>query len=282
MQVLRKMKRPRSLTAAGGLIAAGAAGVLVATGVAPPARSAAGQAAPVIDPTYMYGQLFNLGYNDVYRVSGADGDPRNFSDPYNIPSTINGWQEFWRQWKTQLTSTDAMGGVAKFATVSDHYFRRAPEQRTNPNYTFDPNYKFDSDDAEVTVPGSTCPGQRVLIAAHGDLAPVSPTITGEINNPTNSTNSVNGFNAARRHITLSNLSNGGAYDDTSGVSMTMAEYQALMRWYAANHTYPSKTFKVTLLDADAGRAKDGTYLREGSEYYAKNLIPKGPQGQYAM
>ena len=44
----------------------------------------------------------------------------------------------------------------------------------------------------------------------------------------------------------------------------------------------SKTFKVALLDADAGRAKDGTYLREGSEYYAKNLIPKGPQGQYAM
>ena len=175
-----------------------------------------------------------------------------------------------------------MGNVAKFATVSDHYFRRAPEQRTNPNYTFDPNYRFDSDDAEVTVPGATCPGQRVLIAAHGDLAPVSPTIVGEINNPTNSTSAVNGFNAARRDITLSNLSNGGAYDDTSGVAMTMAEYQALLRWYQANGTYPSKTFKVALLDADAGRAKDGTYMREGSQYYAKNLIPKGPQGQYAM
>ncbi len=47
-----------------------------------------------------------------------------------------------------------MGEVAKFATVSDHYFRRAPEQRTNPNYSFDPNYKFDSDDAEVTIPGA--------------------------------------------------------------------------------------------------------------------------------
>src|SRR4051794_27656756 len=282
MQVLRKLRRPRSLTAAGGLVAAAAAAVVVASGVAPPARSAAGQAAPVIDPTYMYGQLFNLGYNDVYRVSGADGDPRNFADPYNIPSTINGWQEFWKQWKSELTSTSAMGNVAKFATASDHYFRRAPEQRTNPNYAFDPNYKFDSDDAEVTVPGGACPGQRVLIAAHGDLAPVSPTIVGEINNPTSSTSAVDGFNAARRHITLSNLSNGGAYDDTSGVAMTMAEYQALLRWYAANHTYPSKTFKVTLLDADAGRAKDGTYLREGSQYYAQNLVPKGPQGQYAM
>src|SRR3954453_21762691 len=280
MQVLHKLRRPRWLPATAVLAVAAAA--LAATGVAPPARSAAGQAAPVIDPTYMYGQLFNMGYDDVYRVSGADGDPRNFADPYNIPSTINGWQEFWRTWKTQLTDTSAMGNVAKFATVSDHYFRRAPEQRTNPNYTFDPNYKFDSDDAEVTIPGAACPGSRVLIAAHGDLAPISPTIVGEINNPTGSTSAVNGFNAARRHITLSNLANGGAYDDTSGVAMTMAEYQAVLKWYEANGTYPSKTFKVALLDADAGRAKDGTYMREGSAYYTQNLIPKGPQGQYAM
>src|SRR3954462_668308 len=207
MQVLRRLRRPRGVTLAACLAAAGAA-IFVASG-ALPAKSQTGQVAPTIDTAYMYGQLFNMGYDDVYRVSGADGDPRNFSDPYNIPSTINGWQEFWRQWKTQLTSTDAMGGVAKFATVSDHYFRRAPEQRTNPNYTFDPNYKFDSDDAEVTIPGVTCPGSRVLIAAHGDLAPVSPAIVGEVNNPTGNTNAVDGFGAARRHITLSNLSNGG-------------------------------------------------------------------------
>jgi hypothetical protein len=282
MQVFRKLRRRKSLPVAA-CLATAAAAVVVASGIAPPgARSATGQVAPVIDPTYMYGQLFNLGYDDVYRVSGADGDPRNFGDPYNIPSTINGWQEFWKTWKSQLTDTSAMGDVAKFATVSDHYFRRSPEQRTNPNYSFDPNYKFDSDDAEVTIPGAGCPGSRVLIAAHGDLAPVSPTIVGEINNPTGSTAAADGFGAARRHITLSNLSNGGAYDDTSGVAMTMAEYQALLRWYAANGTYPSKTFKVALIDADAGRAKDGTYMREGSEYYTKNLIPKGPQGQYAM
>src|SRR3954470_20012143 len=280
MQVLRKLRRPRGVTAAACLAAAGAA-IFVASG-ALPARSQTGQTAPAVDVNYLYGQLFNMGYDDVYRVSGADGDPRNYADPYNIPSTINGWQEFWKSWKTQLTSTDAMGSVAKFATVSDHYFRRLPEQRTNPNYQFDPNYKFDSDDAEVTIPGAGCPGSRVLIAAHGDLAPVSPTIAGEINNPTGSLSGADGFTAARRHITLSNLSNGGAYDDTSGVAMTMAEYQALLRWYAANGTYPSKTFKVALIDADAGRAKDGTYMREGSEYYTKNLIPKGPQGQYAM
>jgi PKD domain len=280
LQVLRKLGRRSWLIAAACLAAAAA--IFVASGVAPPAKSETGQVAPGIDPDYLYSQLFAMGYNDVYRVSGADGDPRNFNDSFNIASTINGWQEFWRQWKTQLTDTQTMTSVAKFATVSDHYFRRSPEQRTNPNYSFDPNYRWDSDDAEVTIPGGTCPGQRVLLAAHGDLAPVSPTIVGEINNPTGSTSATDGFNAARRHITLSNLSNGGAYDDTSGVAMTMAEYQALLRWYNANHTYPSKTFKVALIDADAGRAKDGTYLREGSQYYAQNLIPKGPQGQYSM
>ena len=41
----------------------------------------------------------------------------------------------------------------------DHYFRRMPEQRTNPNYSFDPNYRWDSDDAEVTIPGAACAGR---------------------------------------------------------------------------------------------------------------------------
>src|ERR1700742_786176 len=127
MQVLHILRRPRRLTAAAGLAAVAAAGALVGSGVGPPARSATGQTAPVVDTDYMYGQLFNMGYDDVYRVSGADGDPRNFSDPYNIRTTINGWQEFWKNWKTQLTSTEAMTDVAKFATVSDHYFRRSPE-----------------------------------------------------------------------------------------------------------------------------------------------------------
>ena len=62
----------------------------------------------------------------------------------------------------------------------------------------------------------------------------------------------------------------------------MGEYQALLKWYDANGTYPAETLKVALLDASAGRAADGTYLREGAKYYVTNLIPNGPQGQYAM
>src|SRR5581483_4683310 len=167
-------------------------------------------------------------------------------------------------------------------TVSDHYFRRLPEQRTSPNYTFDTAYKWDSDDAEVTIPGATCAGQRVLLAAHPDGTPVTPAIVGDVNNPSGSLSAANGFGAGRRELTLSNLANGGAYDDTSGVTLTMGEYQALLKWYTANGTYPARTLKIALLDASAGRAADGTYLREGSKYYASHLIPNGPQGQYAM
>ena len=81
---------------------------------------------------------------------------------------MNGWQEFFQQWKSQLTDKTVMGNVAKFATVSDHYFQRLPEQRTNANYTFDTAYPWKSDDAEVTIPGATCAGLRVLLAAHPD------------------------------------------------------------------------------------------------------------------
>src|SRR5580765_1006312 len=279
---LRSLRRPRWLVAAG-VVAVAAPVAFLVSGVTaagkPPATSSA---TPVVDRDYIYGQLFDMSYNDVYRVSGADGDPRNANDPFNLPPTVNGWQEFFQHWKQQLTDTDQMTNLAKFATVSDHYFRRAPEQRTNANYTFDPNYRWDSDDAEVTIPGETCAGQRVLLAAHPDGAPVPPAMVGEVNNPQNSTSAVFGFGAGRRHLTLSSIVNGGAYDDTSGVALTMGEYQALLRWYDANNTYPSKTLKVTLLDASSGRALDGTYLREGSKYYVNNLIPQGPQGKYVM
>ena len=281
MRVLRGFRRPRWLAAVA-LTAVAAPVIFLVSGVtgtaAPHAADNTGRRPglhlrPVVRPWR---------YSDVYRVSGADGPPTDPSSPWNVPSTVNGWQEFFQHWKDQLTDEKVMTKLAKFATVSDHYFRRMPEQRTNPNYAFDPNYRWDSDDAEVTIPGGVCPGERVLISAHPDGTPVSPTIVGEVNNPQNSTSAVFGFGAGRRTLTLSNVANGGAYDDTSGVALTMGEYQALLRWYHANQSYPAKTLKVALLDASAGRAKDGTYLREGAKYYADNLIPKGPQGQYAM
>src|SRR4051812_28953000 len=281
MKLVRTLRRPKWLVVIA-CAAVLAPAVVLVSGVAATDAVATSQATPLVDRDYIYGQLFDMSYNDVYRVSGADGPPTDSGSPWNQPATVNGWQEFFQQWKTQLTDKTVMTPMAKYATLQDHYFHRLPEQRTNPNYSFDPNYRWDSDDAELTLPGATCPGQRVLLAAHPDGTAVSPTIVGEVNNPTGSSSAVNGFGAGRRTLTLSNIANGGAYDDTSGVTMTMGEYQALLRWYSINGTYPSKTLKVALLDASAGRAADGTYLREGAKYYANNLIPEGPQGGYAM
>src|ERR1043165_9087855 len=105
MRVLRSLRRrPRWLVAAGVLAVAAPAGFLGTRGTAsgkPPATSAA---TPLVDRDYIYGQLFDMSYNDVYRVSGADGDPRNASDPFNLPPTVNGWQEFFQHWKQQLNA----------------------------------------------------------------------------------------------------------------------------------------------------------------------------------
>jgi hypothetical protein len=250
-------------------VAAAVPVAITASGTGTPvAQAATRQAAPVIDPDFLYAQLYDMSKGYSYRISGADGDPRNPADPFNLPPTVNGWQELVAHWKSMLTDQQVNGDLAAFATVTDHYFRRSG------------GYRFDSDDAEVTIPGATCAGQRVMLAAHPDETPVPTDIVGLIDSGT--TSGTTGFGAARRHITDSNLGNEGAYDGLSGVAVTIGEYQALLRWYAANNTYPKRTLKLTLLDASRGKTADGLFSREGSEYYANNLIPAGPQGQYTL
>jgi hypothetical protein len=204
-----------------------------------PAASA-DQARPVIDTDFLYHQLYYMSTNYQYRVSGEDGDPRNPNDPANQPPLANGWQEFYAYWKKTMTDPKQMGPLGSAVTASDHYFQSGDlfgAPGTAP--------PFQSDVAEVTLPGSTCPGERTLFAAHPDSTP--------------------GLN---QH-------NGSAYDDTSGVTMGMAEFRALLQWYAANGTWPTRTVKIGLFDAE----ETGLY---GSAYYAANLIPQGPQGQYKL
>ena len=242
---------------------------ITASGTGTPlAQAATRQATPVIDADFLYAQLYDMSKAYSYRISGADGDPRNPADPFNLPPTVNGWQELVAHLKSMLTDQSVNGELAAFATVTDHYFRRSG------------GYRFDSDDAEVTIPGASCAGQRVMLAAHPDETPVPTDIVGLIDSGT--TSGTTGFGAARRHITDSNLGNEGAYDGLSGVAVTIGEYQALLRWYAANGTYPKRTLKLTLLDASRGKTADGLFSREGSDYYANNLIPAGPQGQYTL
>ena len=225
-------------------------------------------ASPSIDADYLYRQLYTMSKAYFYRISGADGDPRNAADAFNVAPTVNGWQELFAYWKANLTDQRANTKLAGFATVADHYFRRSG------------GYRFDSDDAEVTIPGASCAGQRVLLAAHPDETPVPADIAALIDSGT--TSGTTGFGAARREITDSNLGNEGAYDGLSGVALTMAEYQALLQWYSTNGTYPKRTLKVTLLDASRGKTGDGLFSRDGSTYYADHLIPSGPQGQYVL
>lgn len=217
-------------------------------------RATPGQARPVIDTGYLYRQLYDMSSTYIFRASGLDGPPQNPSSPDNLPPNVNGWQEFYAHWKQQMTSPQAMGPMAAFLKVSDHYFRVT-------------GFPFDSDVAEVTIPGAACPGQRVLLAGHPDSTPSSTSVADLIDQ--------GNFTGAMARLNSSNLGNGSAYDDTSGVTMGMAEFQALLHWWDANNTWPARTVKIGLFDAEE------TGLN-GSVFYADNLIPQGPQGQYVL
>ena len=229
---------------------------VAATAGSVPTQAARAQARPVVDIGYLYDQLYLMSTAYIYRVSGADGPPTDPSSPSNLPATINGWQEFFQHWKAQMTSTRSMGSLGRFVSVRDHLFQ----------LSFMP---FQSNVAEVTLPGAVCAGQRVLIGSHPDSTPVNGTrLLTRINQGRLVPDGLNTLNQ-------SNLGNGSAYDATTGVAMTMAEFQALLRWYEANGTWPDRTLKVTLFDAEE------TGLN-GSRFYAANLIPAGPQGQYVL
>src|SRR5215470_6548776 len=111
------------------------------------ASSAASQATPLVDGGYLYSQLYTMATSFSYRISGADGPPQDPSSAFNLPATVNGWQELFAYWKHQLTDPGVNGPLAKFATITDNYFRRSG------------GYQFDSDDAVATIPGASCAGQ---------------------------------------------------------------------------------------------------------------------------
>lgn len=195
---------------------------------------------PVPDVNYEYAQLYQMSTSYLQRYSGEDGPPGDLDAARgNLPPNVNGWQEFFRHWKEQVTSRSVMGRFAADLHVDDHLFR-APSASF-----FGPPPPYDSDVRTVTIPGATCPGQTVLVAGHPDSTPGT------------------------------NIANGSAYDDTTGVTMGMAELQAMARWWTKHHTWPVRTLRVALFDAE----EEGLF---GSLYYASHLIPPGPQGKIVM
>ena len=192
--------------------------------------AARGQHLPVVDADFLYQELYFLGTNTIFRTAGADGPLSDPTDPNNLPPNYNGAQEFYTWFGQELTNSDRdhMGPLGRFMTAKDHVY---------------PTRVWQLNDESVTIPGQSCAGQVALIAGHNDSTPTS---TGVANGAqTGSPTPMTGMRGG-------NWGNGSTYDAGSGEAMGMAEVQALLRWYAANGTYPKRTIKIGLFDNEEG------------------------------
>lgn len=188
------------------------------------------QALPVVDSNFLYNELYFLGTNLIFRSAGADGPLSNPADPNNLPANYNGAQEFYQWFGQELTNPDRdhMGPLGRFMTAKDHAY---------------PTRVWQLDDESVTIPGQSCAGQVALIAGHNDSTPTPTTVAN---------GAQNGSATPMTGMRGGNWGNGSTYDAGSGEAMGMAEVQALLRWYAANGTYPKRTIKIGLFDNEEG------------------------------
>jgi PKD domain-containing protein/peptidase M28-like protein len=207
-------------------VLAGNAGAAPATVGGAPHR----QSRPVVDAAFLYRELYFLATNFIFRVAGADGPLADPADPNNLPANYNGAQEFYKWFGAEMTNPDPahMGPLGRFMTAKDHIY---------------PTRVWQLDDESVTIPGQSCPGQVALIAGHNDSTPTS---TGVANG------AASGSPTPMAAMRGGNWGNGSAYDAGSGEAMGMAEFQALLRWYQANGTYPKRTIKIGLFDNEEG------------------------------
>lgn len=208
------------------------------------ARSTA--AHPVIDTNFLYQELYYSSTHYISRVAGADGPPGNAPGAGNLAPNYNGANEFYTWWKQQITDTsqDHMGPMGRFLTAKDHF---EPCCRSTGNQT----YPYQLDDATVTLPGQSCPGEVALISGHNDSTPTSTSVAA---------GAASGSPTPMSGMHTGNWANGSPFDADSGIAMGMAELQGLLRWYQANGTYPTRTIKVGLFDAEeTGLVGSGEY-----------------------
>ena len=201
---------------------------------------------PVIDNDFLYKELYDSSTRFIFRVAGADGPPSDPANVNNLAQNYNGANEFYAWWKHELTdsSQDHMGPMGRFVTAKDHF---EPCCSGTGNQTF----PWQLDDATVTVPGQGCAGQVVLISGHNDSTPTSTAVAN---------GAANGSPTPMSAMRGGNWGNGSPYDADSGIAMGMAELQGLLRWYQANGTYPKRTLKAGLFDAEeTGLVGSGEY-----------------------
>ncbi len=106
MKALRRFRRRRWLVTVACVAVAVPVGITASTAPAG-GKAVAGHATITVNADYLYSQLYAMSKDFSYRVSGADGDPRNAADPFNLPPTVNGWQELIAYWKHALTDPQA-------------------------------------------------------------------------------------------------------------------------------------------------------------------------------
>lgn len=231
MRLPRGMFRPRWLIALTVLAAmTPVAFVAGAGGTGQSKAAAAPPARPVVDTDFLYNELYYLATHFIFRAAGADGPLSNPNDPNNLPANYNGAQEFYKWFGAEMTNPDHnhMGPLGRFMTAKDHIY---------------PTRIWQLDDESVTIPGQSCAGQVALIAGHNDSTPTSTAVAN---------GAASGSPTPMSSMRGGNWGNGSMYDAGSGEAMGMAEFQALLRWYNANGTYPRRTIKIGLFDNEEG------------------------------
>ena len=250
---LRNAFRPRWLVLAG--VTAAAATPVLATGggAATDPLPASNPEHPVVDANWIYAKDWYNATHFIYKRAGSDGClPGSSScsvgspgDANNLPMNYNGTQEF-NKWWGDLGVSDATqpnGPLGKFMSKRDHLFVNTDNNRS----TWQINVQ------ELTIPGAACPGQQVMLAYHPDSQGVSAPNPGTSATPYSSMYS-------------GDWGTGSPYDSNMGALMNLEEIGSVLRWHSANGTYPKRTIKSAVYDAELqGLIGSGFYSSTGGD-----------------
>src|SRR4051794_3588371 len=246
MRGLSKALRLRFLLVAL-VAAAGATTVVVSSGgAATDAPPVSNPAHPVVDANWIYANDWYNATHFIYKRAGSDGClPGAAScafgtagDANNLPQNYNGTQEFNKWWGDLGTTSTAqpMGDLGKFISKRDNIYAQA---------TWQINVQ------ELTIPGSTCPGQQVMLAYHPDSQGVTVPNPGTSATPYASMYS-------------GDWGTGSPYDSNMGALMNLEEIGSVLRWHETNGTYPKRTIKSAVYDAELqGLVGSGFYSSTG-------------------
>ena len=244
---MKKALRPRFLAVA--LVAAGGATAVVASSggaqSTPPAVS--NPAHPVVDASWIYANDWYNATHFIYKRAGSDGCLVGATscafgtqgDSNNLPQNYNGTQEFNKWWgDLGTTSTpQPMGDLGKFISKRDNIY---------------PQAQWQINVQELTIPGATCPGQQVMLAYHPDSQGV------------NGPNPTNGSATPYSNMYSGDWGTGSPYDSNMGALMNLEEIGSVLRWHETNGTYPKRTIKSAVYDAELqGLVGSGFYSSTG-------------------